>query len=111
MLLNKSFKTKKRLLPLTWSLPNLSLCMIAMNMIELLKKLRKRKRLALFAKATGSSENSAKKNKKRKLVDKSKKPKVQLSETKYNACEQKGYWSPECPNKSTKGKDSACKGD
>jgi len=40
-------------------------------------------------------------------VDKSKKPKVWLPGTQCNTCGQEGHWSPECPNKLTKGKDGA----
>jgi len=45
------------------------------------EKKAKTKQLVLFTKATDSSGNSAKKNKKAKLVNKSKKPKVWSSET------------------------------
>ena len=75
------------------------------QVVEETEKKAKAEQLVLFVKATGSFENSAKKNKKRKLVDKSKKPKVWLFGTKCNTYRQKGHWSPECPNKSTKEKD------
>ena len=45
------------------------------RVVEETEKKAKAEQLALFAKTTGSSGNSAKKNKKGKLVDKSKKPK------------------------------------
>ena len=77
------------------------------QVVEETEKKAKAEQLVLFVKATGSFENSAKKNKKRKLVDKSKKPKVWLFGTKYNMYRQKGHWFPECPNKSTKGKNDA----
>jgi len=77
------------------------------QVIEETEKKTKAEQLALFAKTTGSSGNSAKKNKKGKLVDKSKKPKVWPPGTQCNICEQEGHWSPECPNKLTKGKDGA----
>jgi len=72
--------------------------------VEETEKKAKAEQLALFAKTTGSSGNSAKKNKKGKLVDKSKKPKVQPPRTQYNTYGQEGHWSPEYPNKSTKEK-------
>ena len=77
------------------------------QVVEETEKKAKAEQLVLFVKATGSFENSTKKNKKRKLVDKSKKPKVWLFGTKCNMYRQKGHWFPECPNKSTKGKDDA----
>jgi len=48
--------------------------------VEETEKKAKAEQLVLFAKATGLSRNSAKKNKKGKSVDKSKKPKVWPSE-------------------------------
>jgi len=75
------------------------------QVVEETEKKAKAEQLALFAKTTGSSGNSAKKNKKGKSVDKSKKPKVQPPRTQCNTCGQERHWSPEYPNKSTKGKD------
>jgi len=56
------------------------------QVIEETKKKTKAEQLALFVKTTGSSGNSAKKNKKGKLVDKSKKPKVWPPGTQCNTC-------------------------
>ena len=61
------------------------------QVVEETEKKAKAKQLALFAKATGLSGNSAKKNSKGKSVDKSKKPKVGPPGTQCNMCRQERH--------------------
>jgi len=62
------------------------------------KKNKKAKsdQIALFTKPLSSSNDSKKKGKKAKHLNKGKKPRTRPTGTKCHVCDQEGHWAPEC---------------
>ena len=59
-------------------------------------KKAKSNQIALFTKPSSSSNDSRKREKKAKHLDKGKKPRTQPAGTKCHVCGQEGHWAPEC---------------
>ena len=68
------------------------------------KKNKKAKsdQMALFTKSSSSSNDSRKKGKKVKYLDKGKKSQTQPVGIKYHICSQEGHWAPECTSRTNK---------
>ena len=62
-------------------------------------KKAKSDQIALFTKPSSSSNDSIKRGKKAKHLDKGKKPWTRPAGTKCHVCSQEGHWAPECTSK------------